>query len=506
MTTTIEGIARLPGLDLRIVTDGQGLERTVRWVHVSELADPAPWLQGDELLLTTGLEISEDAAWREYVRRLAAVGLAGIGFGVGVAHAVVPPALIQEANRLGMPVLLVPLNTPYISISKAVSDLLTEERYDAISRAHTAQQELTRAAVAGSIDTIVHEVARQLRGWAMFTDSEGRLKSAWPTGAGDRLPELLPDLFRARDASAIVSPSESTVIHALTIDGAALGYLLAGVERTIGAFERLVLQAAVAILTLEAEQSRSMTARLRRLQADTLRALLHSSQPPQDAARHVISWGLDPFSLRICVHLLPEQDTEGSMEAVLTRMTNAGQPGAACSLSWRDGFAQIVVLTAADAPHGGDLFAPADDGGTLGISDLGTVDRLRQMHVNALNAATIGQLDRRSVTRFDELPAMQLLLAGEREEVIASFTTRVLGELARPERGSRLTELRTTLEVFLTHNGHWNEAATALGIHRHTLKARIERVAALTGRDPESAYGRMELWLALLADNLRVQA
>ena len=65
-------------LELEVVAGRAGLDRAVRWVHISELADPTPWLSGGELLLTTGLGVGDG---REYVERLVAHGLTGLGFG-----------------------------------------------------------------------------------------------------------------------------------------------------------------------------------------------------------------------------------------------------------------------------------------------------------------------------------------------------------------------------------------------------------------------------------------
>ena len=44
-------------LDVRLVAGEAGLDTPVRWVHISELEDPTPWLSGGELLLTTGLQL-----------------------------------------------------------------------------------------------------------------------------------------------------------------------------------------------------------------------------------------------------------------------------------------------------------------------------------------------------------------------------------------------------------------------------------------------------------------
>ncbi len=61
-------------------------EAPVRWVHISELEDPTPWLSGGELMLTTGIPLDSAAKQRAFVRLLADRNLAGLGFGTGFSH------------------------------------------------------------------------------------------------------------------------------------------------------------------------------------------------------------------------------------------------------------------------------------------------------------------------------------------------------------------------------------------------------------------------------------
>ncbi len=58
-------------------------------------------------------------------------------------------------------------------------------------------------------------------------------------------------------------------------------------------------------------------------------------------------------------------------------------------------------------------------------------------------------------------------------------------------------ETRETLKVWLSHHGAWDPAATALGIHRHTLRNRVRKAEQALGRSLESPGLRAELWLAL---------
>src|SRR5918997_5376402 len=103
---TVRDIASLHGLGLVVVAGAEGPGNGVTWLHVSELPDPTPWLEGGEFLLTTGLGIERDAAaQRAYVRRLAEHRLAGLGVGVGFGFAELPPAIVEEADQLDFPVL-----------------------------------------------------------------------------------------------------------------------------------------------------------------------------------------------------------------------------------------------------------------------------------------------------------------------------------------------------------------------------------------------------------------
>jgi purine catabolism regulator len=59
--------------------------------------------------------------------------------------------------------------------------------------------------------------------------------------------------------------------------------------------------------------------------------------------------------------------------------------------------------------------------------------------------------------------------------------------------------LAPSLAAFLHHNGSWEAAARDLGVHRHTLKARMDKVERLTGLSLDSAENRVLLILGLLS-------
>ncbi|MFD0888765.1 PucR family transcriptional regulator ligand-binding domain-containing protein, partial [Streptosporangium algeriense] len=145
MAPTLRTVVRRLPLKLAVLAGHDALDSQVRWVAVSELEDPTPFLEGGELVLTTGMRLGETNA-APYVGRLVARKVTGLGFGVGLGHEEIPAGLVEAAALAGLPLIEVPRDTPFVAISKLVSDLIAAEQYEEISRAFAAQGRLTRAA------------------------------------------------------------------------------------------------------------------------------------------------------------------------------------------------------------------------------------------------------------------------------------------------------------------------------------------------------------------------
>ena len=186
MPLTVGQVAALPDLGLIVRTSAPDLGRIVRWVAVSEHADPTPWLEGGDLLLTTGMSIAgDDAQAREYVERLVAADVAALGFGVGLSHQAVPPALVAAAERAGLPLLEVPQPVPFVALSKAVSRMLTDEEYAESAASFESQRRLIRAALAEPAAVgVVPVLAKHVGGFALHLDSPA--PSSRPTPRGHR--------------------------------------------------------------------------------------------------------------------------------------------------------------------------------------------------------------------------------------------------------------------------------------------------------------------------------
>ncbi|WP_425434803.1 PucR family transcriptional regulator [Nonomuraea jiangxiensis] len=572
---------------------GGALDAVVRWVAVSELADPTPFLEGDELLLTTGMRMEGDLS--QYVARLVARGVAGLGFGVGVSHEEVPAALIAAADAAGLPLLEVPRETPFIAIGKTVSELLAAEQYEEISRAFAAQGRLTRAALRPEgMHAVIDRLAKEVGGWAALLDETGaprhatrdarteavtaeltRLRTSrhpdtpgkGPSHTGrqpdapgkglshtghhpdvpddvrdGRLPESVggerfPDVGEPRwddgrgvldgrlpASLALSGPGEHIVVQPLGGGVRPRGFFAVGARHAFSPVTHTVINAAGSLLTLAVEQGGAQRAAELRVHAAVLELLLAGAE---EQARAV----LEPLGDRLpeepfVVLAVPAEAAEALAAHAFTAPLGPGLsarpglsaghgssvgPGASVGSGGSVGSGLPVGTgpraVALVAERGAERVARVVEG-PVGISLPSGWAGLRaaiDQAGRALEAAgrahppgaTSGGAA--GVVRFGEL-AGQGLLGLLDPDAARAFSAALLAPLTR--YGSR-ADLVESLHAYLESNGHWDAAAQRLGVHRHTLRYRMRRVAELLRRDLDDPGVRAELWLALEAARRR---
>ncbi|MFJ3905917.1 PucR family transcriptional regulator [Streptomyces sp. NPDC090025] len=518
MPPTLASLVQHSALKLVVRAGEDRLDTPVRWAHVSELADPVPYMEGGELLLTTALTLdAEDPeAMRRYVRRLLDAGVVGLGFAVGVNHDAIPAALLDAARQEHLPLLEVPRRTPFLAISKAVSAAIAADQYRAVTAGFEAQRELTRAALAEGPDAVVARLAGYVDGWAALYDTSGTVLAVAPDWAARRAARLTPDVERLRErpapASAVVGGTDErddrVELQSLGTGRRVRGALAVGTGAPLGTAERYAVHSAIALLTLTTERSRSLQAAEQRLGAAVLRMLL-AGQP--DHARAVAGglYGglLDaPFRLLIA-EPVPGGEAKDGAEAPLAVLAEHLETAAAR--------AGESVLTVPEGPEGGErLVVLAGDGGAVVAACAGYAAREAEeaglvvglsaptgpiaaaaAYKQAEQSLSVARRRGRALVEHEELAAGSVLplLADDAVRAFADGLLRALYEHDATGRGDLVASLR----AWLSRHGQWDAAAADLGVHRHTLRYRMRRVEEILGRSLDDPDVRMELWLAL---------
>ncbi len=354
----------LRSLDLRLMAGESALEVPVRWVHISELEDPTPWMSGGELLLTTGLQLDTAKRQRAFVNLLADHHLAGLGFGTGFSHEQVPDAIAAAARERDLPLVEVPYEVPFIAVTEAAFSRLVNEQYAVLRRAISAHERLERIVLAErGLDAVVAALATLIGGSVLAYDARGSLlvrrtfRQELDESAQAQLGAELAERARSGERQsfapgvpalagrALVLPVRASGTRAFgeTEGGAPLQAWLVAVKDEDGFSEldRLTLHQAVTIVALELLRRRIAEDTERRLAGDILNAIVSGDLAGPELVRRLEPFGLSD-TVGAIVLAAPRPggtalaEAEGALAAALrgeaTQGLVAHSEGLACAL------------------------------------------------------------------------------------------------------------------------------------------------------------------------------
>ncbi|MCR2811323.1 MULTISPECIES: PucR family transcriptional regulator ligand-binding domain-containing protein [unclassified Microbacterium] len=168
-------------LNVRLLTgDGAALDRPLMGAHPTELENPTRWIDPDWLMLTMGTKLRQrPSAQRQLIAELDALGATALGFGVGVAFQSVPPALLEEAEARNFPVLSIPQETQFQSISRVIFQSTVSTEAQTYVRLTSLQQNLMRAfSDSEPIDSALRRLAQFSNSVVALVSQDGHLLGA----------------------------------------------------------------------------------------------------------------------------------------------------------------------------------------------------------------------------------------------------------------------------------------------------------------------------------------
>lgn len=121
---------------ISVIAGSQGLNRSISWVYVADatnsLLETINWISGGELVVCTGANIVGDleSVLSEYIERGARKGIAGIVVNTGMWIPKVPNKVIQKADALGLPIMVVPWETRLVSFTKLICTSIVQQMAD----------------------------------------------------------------------------------------------------------------------------------------------------------------------------------------------------------------------------------------------------------------------------------------------------------------------------------------------------------------------------------------
>lgn len=517
-----QALALEPLREASVVAGQAGLGRDIRWADVVDIPDPLPWVGPGQLLLTTGISWpTDDEQQRRLIRDLAASDLAGVVLAVPKYLRHFPPAARDQADQARLPLVEIPWEVPFNSVTRAINSTIMLEQLRVIEQSAVIHRELTKAAVtAGSLQDLVDTLGSLIQRDITLEDPDGRLLAHWNASPeSDRVRRATlekgrtPDpvlrhlqsaghLDRVRNSPGPVRiPANpdldlaGRVVCPIWLRGEFLGtvWIVEGRDELSELHLRAAEHAATVAALHIASQRQVAMAELR-LGASFLDALLEgrvdAGAYSQERAR-LLGFEIDS-RYRVGVAALPArlplsredvQRRDRLADRVRQLLTTRG--GVAVTSSRLN---RVIFLVPAAA--GGPFAFPSLPGCSLalGREHPGTAGVTRSYR-EALSI--LDQVPPGEVRRYEEM-LIERVLGGDLDAREA-FLDQLFGPLQRARGGGVLL---STLVALAEDGFHQRRTASRLHVHPNTLRYRLDRASDLLKADLNTPEWRFQLQLA----------
>lgn len=493
---TVGELLEIPHLRLSLLAGGQGLDRRVSWVHISDLPNPWEWLGESELLLTNGLNLPHDgAAQAAFLDTLHAVGVSALAVGSDTPAPPLREQLERRADALELAVLLVPYSVPFSAIVRAAADANAGEEAQRLTRVARVYEMLRSAVARGEPRrTVLQRLGSELQCRFYLTDPElGR-----PLFRQDEDTSFARQLVEAYEAHGQILPG---VVHlndgtdramAVSIPGEQPAALVA-VPSGEHLPELELLQHVATVGALELAGLRARRERRRRQGAELFARILDGLVEENSAHKQLNEFGLPGDGAVVLAFASRSLNEEN--ESLHHKFSRHGVP---YLLLKRD--ASFVAMVPSNSALLTTSLAVLDhEDYVVGVSaDISTAPGIPEAAREALWALGVAEAEGRQLVRYTDETTLLMPRTLEEAHMIVSG---VLGSIISHD-AEHDADLLRTLRVILQADRSWRAAAGTLHIHKQTLGYRLRKIEQLTGRKLRSTKDGAELWFAMRAYDL----
>jgi PucR family transcriptional regulator, purine catabolism regulatory protein len=522
---TVREALRLESLhSARVVAGEAGLDREVRWTHVVDLPDPAPWVRPGQMMLTTGLSWPKpEAEQRAQIRRLVEKNLAALALAVPRYLEKFPAAAREEANRRGLPLIEIPFEIQFAQITEELQRAIIAEQYQILERSEQIHRALTRAAASGkNLNDLADALGSLLSRSVTFEDADGKLLAFHDAGGavdvirGETLEhsQSPPYTFEALEAAGLLDEIHRSLgpvripampeiaMAARVVCPIRLGTELVGLvwiiegETALSELDHRAAEHAALVAALHVAHQRELATTEARLGYASFLSLLEADDNDPQAIERARLLGFDPEGWqRVAIAVLPEPlplTREGFLrrEAAAGRIrTTLHSAGARPMLTTALNYVYFLLPDDVDALP---IWRALDDptiAFVLGRRYRGTKGA-RKSFVEAKSLLSY-RGDTAPVRNFEEALVPRVLMGdqGARED----FITDLFGPL-RAKKGGHILE-QALLSLAKTGFNH-KKTAESLKIHLNTLRYRLANAAEILQLSLDEPETRFRLQLA----------
>jgi PucR family transcriptional regulator, purine catabolism regulatory protein len=524
---TVADVLRLDAFrrgDPTVCAGARGLDRRVRWAHVSELADIAGLLRGGELILTTGVALpDDDADLVSYVADLDNVGVAGLVVELGRRYATaLPAALVRAAEGRGLPLVSLGRETRFVAITEAVHARVVDTQLDELRASQEVHETFTELSVEGAEPAEIIRQAARMSGHPVVLENLAHQVLAYDAGGGDATDLLSGWESRSRAVTFSGRTGHDArtgwLVTTVGARGHDWGRLVLVLSGPAGPRDAMLLERAASTLALNRLVERDRESLERQTHRTLLTGILAHAWPTAEVGLRARALGV-PLEGRQLVAVVLRPPTAGP-EAVLEAEQRLRDLGETAAAAVRESRLFALVGAVDDSTVGVLLSVPGRDPVDAAVESLAAalgrlagsaepvmavgsmVDQIPAVRRSFLEATHVADAAAnqppRPFHRLEDVRLRGLLHLLRDDSRLQTFAEREVGPLLAYDAQHR-TDLVGLLRTYLEHGRNKSGAADAAHLSRPAFYERLHRIERILGVDLDDVDSCLSLHVALLA-------
>ncbi|WP_059172633.1 PucR family transcriptional regulator [Bacillus sp. FJAT-27445] len=552
----VKELFEIKALDgLRIVAGEAGIDNEISLVNIIENPDSFDWLSPNELLLTTGYIFKDNIDYQvQVIRELSGINCAGLVVKMRRYFEKIPQRMIEEANRLGMPLIELPFE---YTLSKVIS-IINEKasgRYDLLNRKTLDMHNLFFRVTleGGGIEKISSLLSGTINNPIIAVDKDWRLihytehpQNPVPLEYCLNLSKKRP-VFKREFIDSIpknIKEIKKSIMRNYELDHMDIkcrilpvaasnhlyGYIVVWqTVRELSEFDYIILEQASTITALEMIKAKEIEEVKLKIRDDFFDDLLTGKITSSDSIQSLCDLhGLKTNYRYHCMVLTVETESPEKIEDLVARRVQMEQTAKKCvdliyehsniaagevTSFFRNNRIITLIgqnenrppLTVNNAKHYGEeiykLLKKQIKNATLNIGIGRQYVRIHSIDKSFSEANEAVRLMERfgtkgGVSHFEDHSIYHFLDTNINNHTMEEFFLKRLGKVYEHDslHGTSFIE---TLENFFQCNQNISETAKAMFLHRNTLIYRIEKIKEIMDTDLKNAEELLQIQLSL---------
>lgn len=175
---TVKDLVNKPSLNgLKIIAGDLKSENVISNVNTMDNPDAFDWFTTGDFVLTTGYIFKDDPALQiKIIRELADINCSGIGIKPRRFLGKIPQCMIDEANRVNMPIIEIPFQYSISYIASIINNEIHKREDSTLKKLFNIHEELTKCTLeGGGLDELVKVISKLIGNPVLIVDSKWRL-------------------------------------------------------------------------------------------------------------------------------------------------------------------------------------------------------------------------------------------------------------------------------------------------------------------------------------------